>query len=169
MENTKKITGVGLLLAVMIIFQSLRIFIPIPPWINTFVIGSLVNMCLLVTLKKYGFSASLLLGVVAPMVASLQGLLIHPILIFPVALANISYIVLFKTVVTHINWVGVGLVSGVGKMVVLLTSFYYLLPLLAIPDPMAQILLFVMSWPQIITGFLGVALSFQVEKKLTQS
>ena len=88
LENTKKITGVGLLLAVMIIFQSLRIFIPIPPWINTFVIGSLVNMCLLVTLKKYGFSASLLLGVVAPIVASLQGLLIHPILIFPVKWVN---------------------------------------------------------------------------------
>ena len=70
MENTKRITGIGLLLAVMVIFQSLRILLPMPPWINTFIIGSLVNTCLLVALIRYGISASLLLGSIAPLIAS---------------------------------------------------------------------------------------------------
>ena len=166
MENTKRITGIGLLLAVMVIFQSLRILLPMPPWINTFIIGSLVNTCLLVAFIRYGISESLLLGSIAPLIASLQGLLIHPILIIPVALANIIYIILVKNSLEHLNQVVVALVGGVGKMMVLFISFYYLLPLLHLPEPFEKMLLFVMSWPQILTGFFGVILALQVGKKL---
>ena len=49
---------------------------------------------------------------------------------------------------------------------VLFISFYYLLPLLHLPEPFEKMLLFVMSWPQILTGFFGVILALQVGKKL---
>ena len=169
MERTKRITGVGLLLAVMIVFQSLRIFIPMPPWINTFIIGSLVNASLVVALKQYGLSSSLLLGVIAPVVAALQGHLVHPLLIVPVGVANIIYITLVKGTIERTHWIIAALISGVGKMIVLFFSFHYLLPLLAIPEPIATMLKFVMSWPQFITGFFGVVLSTLIIKKLEKS
>ena len=47
-EDIKKVTRTGLILAVTLILQGLRLVIPIPPQVSMFVVGSLVNACLIV-------------------------------------------------------------------------------------------------------------------------
>lgn len=44
----------ALLLALTLVFQSLRFLIPVPVFLSTFLIGTLVNMCLLVAVEEVG-------------------------------------------------------------------------------------------------------------------
>jgi hypothetical protein len=46
------ITRTAILLALAVLFQSLRLFIPIPAEVDQFVVGSLVNLCLIVAAVK---------------------------------------------------------------------------------------------------------------------
>ena len=92
----KNLTRTGLLLALTLVFQSLRFLIPLPPWMSTFLIGSLVNAALLVALQALGLRSALLIACVTPVVAWLQQLLPLLVFILPVALGNSLYIWLFS-------------------------------------------------------------------------
>lgn len=53
-EDIKNVTRTGLILAVTLILQGLRLVIPIPPQVSMFVVGSLVNACLIVAVLTVG-------------------------------------------------------------------------------------------------------------------
>ncbi|WP_378956383.1 hypothetical protein [Pelosinus sp. sgz500959] len=161
----KNLTRAALLLALTLTFQSLRYFVPIPIFLSTFLIGSLVNACLLVALEMIGPKPALAIGFIAPVIAYFQQLLPLPIMILPVALGNAIYIGVFFSGVRWQSWLRIG-VAGLSKAVFMYGAFSWLLMLIAIPAKLASSLLFVMSWPQFVTGVVGGLLASIVKKRL---
>ena len=94
-EDIKKVTRTGLILAVTLILQGLRLVIPIPPQVSMFVVGSLVNACLLVAVLLIGRRAGLVVAGCTPVFAWLEGMLPFFPFVFPVGLGNLSRITSF--------------------------------------------------------------------------
>jgi hypothetical protein len=164
-RSGNNLTRTALLLALTLLFQSLRFIIPVPSFFSTLIVGSLVNACLLIALETTGFYAAMTIAVVAPVVACFQQLLPLPLLIIPVALANIIYTGLFKSGTVWGKWQGIAL-AALGKTIFLYCSFTWLLTFIHINPKMAVLLLGVMSWPQLFTGIVGGIIAVAVVKRL---
>ena len=167
-NSHRKITRTALLLSLALLFQSLRFLLPVPPLFSTFIIGSLVNSCLLIAAEWIGFWPALLICFSEPIVAYFQQLIPLPILILPVAIGNITYIGLYLLLQNFNGWVAVGSAAS-GKALLLYFLFSWLLTFLALPAKTAAALMFAMSWPQLVTGILGGFLAIQISKRVEQS
>jgi len=164
-KNYQTITRAGLLLALTILFQSLRSIIPIPPFLSIFLIGSLVNCCLLVAVEVISRRAAFVIAIIAPVVAYLQQLLPLPIFILPVAIGNAIYVGVFA-ISLRWNWLGRAAAAALAKSVFMYITFIWLLSYLALPEKITANLIFVMSWPQFVTGILGAWLAAIITMKL---
>ena len=157
-----------MLLALTLVFQSLRFVIPLPPWMSTFLIGSLVNLSLLLSLRLLGLGPAIFIACVTPVVAWLQQLLPLPIFILPVAVGNSLYVWLFfRLRRAGPEWIAVGC-AALGKAAFFFLAFSWLLTLVALPPLLSAGLLFVMGWPQLVTGILGGMLSLWIGRKIQQ-
>lgn len=162
----KNLTRTGLLLALTLVFQSLRFLIPLPPWMSTFLIGSLVNAALLVALQALGMRSALLIACVTPVVAWLQQLLPLPVFILPVALGNSLYIWLFSRLRrAGPEWLAVGS-AALGKAAFFFLAFRGLLSMLELPPALSAAILFVMGWPQLVTGLIGGFIAIYAWRRL---
>ena len=162
----KNLTRTGLLLALTLVFQSLRFLIPLPPWMSTFLIGSLVNAALLVALQALGLRSALLIACVTPVVAWLQQLLPLPVFILPVALGNSLYIWLFSRLRrAGPEWLAVGS-AALGKAAFFFLAFRGLLSMLELPPALSAAILFVMCWPQLVTGLIGGFIAIYAWRRL---
>lgn len=165
--KTQRLATAALLLSLMVLSQSLRLFIPIPMLINTFLIGSLVNGCFILTFLRCGFSYALVLAIIAPVIAAMQGFLISPLLIFPVALGQIIYLSAFAYL-TKLHFIKLRaniFVPAILKAGALYFLMNAVLGWLQIPLNIRQPLLLVMSWPQVITGTFGILFALWMDKK----
>ena len=71
--STKSITGTGLLLAVALLAQSLRLIFPfIPNQVSMFLIGSITSATFVLATWRYGWKNGLVIAWIAPVVAHLQ-------------------------------------------------------------------------------------------------
>lgn len=165
MSKQTILTRTALLLAVTLIVQSLRLFVPIPPLFSTFVIGSLVNATLLISLKAAGLLPALFLAIMTPLVAYFQQMLLLPVFILPVALGNSLYVWLFYLLSKQSAGLGAG-VAATAKTLTLYLVFSWLLTWVNIPPKLAAGILFVMSWPQLITALIGAGLAAVVSRRL---
>lgn len=163
-EDIKKVTRTGLILAVTLILQGLRLVIPIPPQVSMFVVGSLVNACLIVAVLLIGRRAGLVVAGCTPVFAWLEGMLPFFPFVFPIGLGNCFY------VWTAWRWQRYGLPAlcggALGKAAILYGSFYLLFACIAFPPAVRHMLLFAMSWPQIVTGIIGAVLGMEVSRLL---
>ena len=161
----RRVVRAALLLALTLVFQSLRFIIPVPAVMSTFLIGTLVNASLLITLRSVGFFPALAIAWVTPLVAWLQQLLPLPVFIVPVALGNSLYVWLFYRLSRNVSEpVAVG-AAATGKAVFFYVSFVWLLGWIELPPMISRGILFVMSWPQLVTGLAGGAISLLVLRK----
>jgi hypothetical protein len=165
--GTRVMARTALLLALTLLFQSLRLFIPLPPFFTTWIIGSLVNACLLIALETTGFFPAAVIAVSAPAAAYFQQLLPVPIFVLPVALANLLYVWLFRTALVWGRWQGIA-IAALGKTVFLYVVFAWLLSFIHIGAKLAAGLLFIMSWPQLVTTAAGGVLATLVVKRLNK-
>ncbi len=163
--DKKLLTRSALLLALTLVFQSLRFIIPLPMVFSTLLIGSLVNSCLLVAVETIGLSSACIIAIIASIVAYFQQLLPLPLFIGPVAAGNIIYLGVFYLLLRQGRWLAVGL-AAICKAGFLYGSFTWLLTLIAIPAKLAAGLMFAMSWPQLVTGILGGLLAANVSKRI---
>ena len=159
------LTRTALLLSLTLLFQSLRFIIPIPAFLSTFLIGSLVNACLLIATETIGVRAAFMIGFLAPIVAYMQQLLPLPILILPVALGNGIYIAVFF-VGRKYPYLRIGS-AAISKSIFMYVSFSWLFSFIAIPATVATSILFIMSWPQLITGAVGGILTILITRRLS--
>jgi hypothetical protein len=159
------LTRAALLLALTLLFQSLRLMIPMPPFLSTILIGSLMNTCLLVATGAVGFRFTLMIVMVAPVVAYFQQVLPLPMFIVPVAVGNSIYIGLFLIGHKWRFWLRIGVIA-LAKAIFMYGSFTWLLTFIAIPSKVAAGLLFIMSWPQLVTGIIGGIISASIIKRL---
>ena len=82
------VTRTGLLLAVTLLLQGIRLLLPIPPQVSMFLIGSLVNACLILAVLKVGWKSGLVVACITPVFAWLEGMLPFLPFIIPVAVGN---------------------------------------------------------------------------------
>ena len=163
----RKMTRTALLLAIVLVFQSLRFVLPVPAFVSTFIIGALVNACLLLALQSVGLGAALLIACVTPVIAYFQQLLPVPVFILPVAAGNALYIWLFQRL-SRIGpvWPAIG-GAALGKTAFFYLAFSWLLTWIKLPPAIAAAIMFVMSWPQLVTGVLGGLLARMVWRRLS--
>lgn len=159
------LTRSALLLALMVVFQSIRLVIPVPPFLSMFVIGSAVNACLLLAVEMISWQAALVLAIAAPVVAALQQVLPSPVFIIPVAAANLIYVLLYAMLLKSNRWLAVG-GAALFKVLGLYLMISLVLKFVQLPEKLAVVLKMMFSYPQFITGVLGGMVCYLLMKKL---
>lgn len=157
-NHTGTITRTGLLLAATIILQGLRLVIPVPPQVSMFVIGSLVNTCFVLAVLVVGWRAGLFIALVTPVFAFLEGMLPFLPFVLPVAFANLAF-VLICCVLKRYGLMGL-YGAALVKTIAMYGSFFLLFGMVHFPDAVRHMILFVMSWPQLVTGVIGATLGY---------
>ena len=152
--NTKRLVVGALLVAIAVILQASRLIMPLPPLLTTFIIGTLVNMMLVLCVRLNGFTSAMVLSILLPIFAYVQGQLLLPMLIPVVALGN----VLFAYFVERLQCGVLGyIIPPAVKAVSMCASAYVVIAFLVIESvAMQKGILFAMSVPQLVTGFTGI-------------
>lgn len=161
----RELTRASLVLAVMLMMQSLRLVLPLPAFVSMFVIGSIVNACLLMSLEVAGWRLALLAACIAPVVAYIQQALPLPVLILPVVLANIAYMAGYLVLRRRSRWGGIALAT-VSKVVLLWIAVGALLQSIELPAMGVVILRNMLGGAQIVTGLAGGILCIVLVNKL---
>lgn len=152
----------AMLIALTVVLQSLRLFIPLPPMASMFFIGTLVNMMLAVTVRLAGLKTALLAVVLLPFFAYLQGQLPIPLLIPVVTGGNAVFVL-----ICHWAWHRGLMLAPLAKTICMFTSNLVLLKVLALPEKMVFAIGFMMGWPQMVTGICGILLARLITKRTT--
>lgn len=166
MSNKKLVRG-ALLVALALVLQSLRLVVPMPPLASAFIIGTLVHLMLVMTLKINGIATACLLGLLLPMTAYLQGQLLLPFLIPIVWIGNLLFVILVGFLANNKNLELI--IPGLIKAIVMGLSAFLVVNFITILSPVVQnTLMFAMSVPQFITAVLGVFLANRLLKYLSK-
>lgn len=163
--SLRTITGTALLLALALLCQMIRLLIPVTPQMSMFGFGSLVSACLVIATWRYGIKSGAVIAWIAPIVAFMQGILPFFPFIFVVGIGNTVYLLLVYYFQSGKLWWKAPL-AGLGKMLALFGGFHLLFSLFQFPLAVENVILFMMSWPQFITGTVGVVLAFWISRRL---
>lgn len=89
--TTKCIAKLGLLVALSVLVQSLRLLLPLPPMVTLLGIGIMLNACIIYAFELASLQGAILVGIIVPLIALLQQAFLSPVLILPAIVANIMY------------------------------------------------------------------------------
>lgn len=166
MNNSKLVRG-ALLVALALALQSLRLVLPMPQLLSTFIIGTLVHMMLVLTLQLSGLKTALLLAFLLPLTAYVQGQVLLPFLIPVIWLGNFIFVLLVRQFKDS-RKLSLS-IPPLAKACVMLLAAWAALSFLALPNPaLRKTVMFAMSVPQLLTAFAGILLAEQVKKRLRQ-
>lgn len=166
MNNSRLVRG-ALLVALALALQSLRLVLPMPQLLSTFIIGTLVHMMLVLTLQLGGLKTALLLAFLLPLTAYVQGQVLLPFLIPVIWLGNFIFVLLVRQFKGRHKLALC--VPPVTKACVMLLAAWAALSFLALPNPaLRKTVMFAMSVPQLLTAVAGILLAKQVKKRLRQ-
>lgn len=155
MPATKQLTRAAILLTLALIFQSLRVLLPLPHFLSAFIIGSLVNAVLAFAAWRSVLSYALSFSAILPIVAYLQGQLPIPILIPVVILGNWLYILL---IYKYQSGKGIYL-APFAKAVAMYTTAVLAMQFFDLPLGLQKTMGFMMGIAQLVTGFVGIFLA----------
>lgn len=166
MNNSKLVRG-ALLVALALALQSLRLVLPMPQLLSTFIIGTLVHMMLVLTFQLNGLKTALLLAFLLPLTAYVQGQVLLPFLLPVIWLGNFIFVLLVRQ---FKGWRKLSLLMPpLAKACVMLLAAWTALSFLALPNPaLRKTVMFAMSVPQLLTAVAGILLAEQVKKRLRQ-
>lgn len=166
MNNSRLVRG-ALLVALALALQSLRLVLPMPQLLSTFIIGTLVHMMLVLTLQLGGLKTALLLAFLLPLTAYVQGQVLLPFLIPVIWLGNFIFVLLVRQFKDRRKLSL--LMPPLAKACVMLLAAWAALSFLALPNPaLRKTVMFAMSVPQLLTAVAGILLAEQVKKRLRQ-
>lgn len=153
----------AMFLAVAFVFQSIRLIMPmIPGPVNMFLIGILLNTVMVLSIWCTGSHWAAVIGILLPLGAFMQGQLPVVLMIPVVALGNAVYILLaWKFKQSKLVYA-----SPLIKAVLLYGGTWLVAHTIGLPAPVSGMILFMMSWPQIVTGAIGLFLANKVYKYL---
>ena len=164
--NTKSLTGTAMLLAIALLAQSLRIIFPfIPNQVSMFLIGSITSATFVIATWLYGWRNGLVIAWVAPVVAHLQGMLPLPPFVLITGLGTTAYVWVVSLLKDKPTWLIV-LMAAVMKMAVLFGGYKLFFSFFQLPQPIVNAMLFVSSWPQLVTSSIGVLLAIFIIKRV---
>lgn len=166
MNNSKLVRG-ALLVALALALQSLRLVLPMPQLLSTFIIGTLVHMMLVLTLQLSGLKTALLLAFLLPLTAYVRGQVLLPFLIPVIWLGNFIFVLLVRQFKDS-RKLSLS-IPPLAKACVMLLAAWAALSFLALPNPaLRKTVMFAMSVPQLLTAVAGILLAEQVKKRLRQ-
>ena len=166
MNNSKLVRG-ALLVALALALQSLRLVLPMPQLLSTFIIGTLVHMMLVLTLQLSGLKTALLLAFLLPLTAYVQGQVLLPFLIPVIWQGNFIFVLLVRQFKDS-RKLSLS-IPPLAKACVMLLAAWAALSFLALPNPaLRKTVMFAMSVPQLLTAVAGILLAEQVKKRLRQ-
>lgn len=166
MNNSKLVRG-ALLVALALALQSLRLVLPMPQLLSTFIIGTLVHMMLVLTLQLNGLKTALLLAFLLPLTAYVQGQVLLPLLIPVIWLGNFIFVLLVRQFKGRRKLSL--LMPPLAKACTMLLAAWAALSFLTLPNPaLRKTVMFAMSVPQLLTAVAGILLAEQVKKRLRQ-
>lgn len=166
MNNSKLVRG-ALLVALALALQSLRLVLPMPQLLSTFIIGTLVHMMLVLTLQLSGLKTALLLAFLLPLTAYVQGQVLLPFLIPVIWLGNFIFVLLVRQFKDS-RKLSLS-IPPLAKACIMLLAAWAALSFLALPNPaLRKTVMFAMSVPQLLTAVAGILLAEQVKKRLRQ-
>jgi hypothetical protein len=161
----KQLTRAALLIAVALAVQGLRFLLPLPGLFTMFLIGSLVNMCLVLLARLSALHFAIPGSVILPCVAYLQGQLPFVPMIPVVFIGNL---VLLLVAYKEQGW-RLLLMGPLLKTVAMWAGTGLVLQLLHVGGMPARILQTMMSWPQLVTAFCGIILAGIVLRRVNNS
>lgn len=154
-------------MALALALQSLRLVLPMPQLLSTFIIGTLVHMMLVLTLQLSGLKTALLLALLLPLTAYVQGQVLLPFLIPVIWLGNFIFVLLVRQFKDS-RKLSLS-IPPLAKACVMLLAAWAALSFLALPNPaLRKTVMFAMSVPQLLTAVAGILLAEQVKKRLRQ-
>jgi len=175
-NNVQVLTRTAVLIALTLVFQNLRLI----PIIGTgphsqYIVGSLVNAALIVAVGTVNIYAAVTIGVIAPVVAFIQGQLppLLPYMIPIVAVGNIVYVLLYYVLNKKNTWAGI-IVGAVAKFVFLFLAVRIMLHAVKgkLPEnvfgKISATLSAGFSWPQLITALIGGFIAITVIKAVNK-
>lgn len=158
-----KIAGGALLLALTLIFQSIRMVVPLPPVVGVFIIGILVNAALALGTYRLGVRIALAVSLVLPPIAYLQGQLPLPVFIPLIVLGNAVYIL----AIAFLRRYGAAIfLAALLKAAVIYGSTLVVLSIFAVPDSIKQNVVVIFGIAQLFTGIVGLILAGIANKVL---
>lgn len=150
-----------MLIALALALQAVRLVLPLPQPVSTFVIGSLVHMMLVLTWRLSGLVTALLLALLLPLTAYLQGQVLLPLLIPVIWAGNVLFVVLLQ--LFSANHRLALFLPPLAKAVIMGVAAWCVVNIVALPNPaLRKTIMFVMSVPQLVTAFIGIWLARQV-------
>lgn len=162
--DIRTLTGSALLLGLSLLAQSLRFVIPMHA-ASMFFIGTMVGACTAIAVWRYGLKSGILIAIVTPVVALVQGMLTIPLFVPIVAIGGVCFAVAMKVLQHRPIWV-TAIIGAIVKCVVLYGGFKLLFLLMpGIPEAMQIGVLFSMGWPQLVTGICGTLVAHVVYKR----
>ena len=158
----QKLVRAALLLAIAVLIQQIRLLVPLPVLVSTLIIGTVVNACLALAARFTTLTLAMEMTILLPVIAFLQGHLLLAVLIPVVFLGNAAYILCCAKLPGKFL-----LVTGpLLKTVVMIAGTFVVIRLFNINANLGSKILLTMTWPQLVTGVLGLALAKMIEKRL---
>jgi len=173
-SSARFITTTAMLLALTIVFQMLRVIIPfiavplIPGIISLdqLLVGTLVNLCLIVAAATAGIWSGVIISVIAPLVAFAQG---HVPLVWmvPFVMIGNALLVVFYGLLKNKSQVLGFVLGSVAKTAFLWIGIIFVgISLFHAPEKMVTVLSVAFSWSQLITAIIGGLISIPVLRAL---
>lgn len=164
MKTAPKIwVELSLFLAVALLLQNARLLFPLlPAPANQFLIGGLLHRVMALSIFRTKSPWAAAVGVLLPISAFLSGYLLVAAMIPVIAAGNVVYILLVG------RWQKSSLIFLVPvlKALLLFTGAQGVIYFLSLPPPLAGMLSFMMSWPQIVTGTAGILAARSLSARL---
>lgn len=169
-NNSEKIqfmTRTALLLALVIAVQMAGRLIPN----SNFVVGPLVNACLLISTALAGVWSGIIISVISPFASLINNHAPVAAALLPfapfVAVGNAIYILSYYLLRKKSGAVGVG-IGSLLKFAFLYSAINVFLQLFNFPK-FAKVLTFLFGWPQLITALLGGIIALIVIKAYSRT
>lgn len=164
--NTKSLVRGALIIALALALQSIRLIVPLPPTFGAFIIGSFVHTMLVIARLQCGLMIALVLSLLLPCTAYLQGQLVLVILVLVVMLGNAIYVLLTGKISS--GWMG-HIVPALSKACFMSAAWGFCAMSLLHLDLPAVVMpvLFAMSVPQLVTGIIGSLLGKSILRRIS--
>ncbi len=150
--DERNLARAAVLLAIAVLIQQLRIFIPLPPIMGIAIIGTIVNLVLVLAARTIPLRLALGITLLLPMLAYVQGHLFLLVQIPAVFLGNASYVLLSKKLGENIFlWL-----APLVKAVIIALGVFWGAAFFGVGEQVGKQFVLVTFGTQFITGLLGL-------------
>lgn len=166
--SVRFITRTAILLALTIVFQYLGRYIPLGPN-SQFIVGPLVNACLLISAATVGLAGGAVIAILAPVAAVLTTHTPVAAFLVPfspiVAAGNFILVLTFILLKEKNKFLGI-FSAAVLKFGILFAGAAFYLEILGLTPKLAKLIYFSFGWSQLVTALVGGILALLVIKSL---